>query len=237
MAVQLVGQNTANVANVDSLGNLYVTQSPAAISAVAAPWTNATILNTTQILFATGGFPAIILQFNQTSTITAGAATFEGTVDGINWTSLTVNQVLDPTSFAPASNPYTFVANTNQSFLLLVGTFQSVRVRLSTAILGTGNVTTYWTLHATNPVGNSSTIVTNTVSTNLTQVGGSAVALGQTVMADSFPVVIASDQSPLPVAQSGALNVNQTIGVAGFEKITDGTNIAAVKAASSAPIT
>lgn len=36
--------------------------------------------------------------------------------------------------------------------------------------------------------------------------------------------------------QSGLWNVNQAIGVAGFEKITDGTNTAAVKAASTAPV-
>jgi hypothetical protein len=38
------------------------------------------------------------------------------------------------------------------------------------------------------------------------------------------------------VTQSGAFNVNQTIGVAGFEKVTDGTNTAAVKAASTAAV-
>lgn len=37
-------------------------------------------------------------------------------------------------------------------------------------------------------------------------------------------------------AQSGLWNVNQAIGVAGFEKITDGTNTAAVKAASTAAV-
>src|SRR5271155_3056815 len=90
-------------------------------------------------------------------------------------------------------------------------------------------------------------------SQNLTEVGGVAVSLGQAVSASSFPVVIASDQSPLPVTQSGSWtvsiagqpisvsqsgtwNVNQTIGVAGFEKITDGTNTAAVKAASTSPV-
>ncbi len=38
------------------------------------------------------------------------------------------------------------------------------------------------------------------------------------------------------VTESGTWNVNQAIGVAGFEKITDGTNIAAVKAANTAPV-
>lgn len=39
-----------------------------------------------------------------------------------------------------------------------------------------------------------------TVSENLTQVGGSAIALGQTTKSASLPVTLASDQSPLPVS-------------------------------------
>lgn len=46
---------------------------------------------------------------------------------------------------------------------------------------------------------------------NLTQVGGSAISLGQKVSASSFPVVLASDQSSIPVAatQSGTWTVQQ----------------------------
>jgi hypothetical protein len=47
-------------------------------------------------------------------------------------------------------------------------------------------------------------------------------------------VSVTNFANPLPVSQSGLWNVNQAIGVAGFEKITDGTNTAAVKAASTA---
>ena len=42
---------------------------------------------------------------------------------------------------------------------------------------------------------------------NLTQVGGSAIALGQTTMSASLPVTIASNQSALPVSQSGTWTV------------------------------
>lgn len=40
----------------------------------------------------------------------------------------------------------------------------------------------------------------------------------------------------VPVTESGLWNVNQAIGVAGFGKVTDGTNTAAVKAASVAAL-
>lgn len=42
---------------------------------------------------------------------------------------------------------------------------------------------------------------------NLTQVGGSAITLGQKTMANSVPVVLASDQTAIPVSQSGTWTV------------------------------
>lgn len=44
--------------------------------------------------------------------------------------------------------------------------------------------------------------------TNITEVGGQPVTLGQKTMANSFPVVIASDQSPVPITIEG-VNPNQ----------------------------
>jgi hypothetical protein len=56
--------------------------------------------------------------------------------------------------------------------------------------------------------------------------------------ASAVPVSLASTTITGTVAatQSGTWNYNQAIGVAGFEKITDGTNTAAVKAASVAAV-
>jgi len=42
---------------------------------------------------------------------------------------------------------------------------------------------------------------------NITSIGGSAVSLGAKTSANSFPVVIASDQGALPASQSGTWNV------------------------------
>lgn len=48
-----------------------------------------------------------------------------------------------------------------------------------------------------------------TQDVNLVKVGGSAVALGQTTMAASLPVAIASNQTPVPV--SGSVTVSGTV--------------------------
>jgi hypothetical protein len=49
-------------------------------------------------------------------------------------------------------------------------------------------------------------------SQNITQVGGSSISLGQATMAASVPVTIASDQTALPVSQSGTWNINNVSG-------------------------
>jgi len=95
---------------------------------------------------------------------------------------------------------------------------------------------------------------------NLTQVGGSAIALGQTTMSASLPVTIASNQSAIPVSQSGTWNIGtltsitNTVTVSGtvtanqgtpntlanawYERLTDGTNgPVAVKPSNSVPVT
>lgn len=47
---------------------------------------------------------------------------------------------------------------------------------------------------------------------NLTKVGGTAISLGQTTMSASLPITIASDQSAIPVSQSGTWNINNISG-------------------------
>src|SRR5208282_2302095 len=171
MSIILKSGSSGNLANIDALGNLQTLSSPAALVQTATAWTSGTALNTTQALLTTGGYPAIVLQLNQGSTITAGAVTFEGTYDGINWATIPTSQVLNPNTFAQLTNPYTLVASTNQSFLILVQGYQQVRYRLSTAILGSGTLTPYWTLQSASPIASVSGGGTGTVSvTGIVQV-------------------------------------------------------------------
>lgn len=52
----------------------------------------------------------------------------------------------------------------------------------------------------------------STGNVNLTQVSGVAITLGQKAMAASLPITIASDQSALPVSQSGTWNITNVSG-------------------------
>jgi hypothetical protein len=191
MSIILKSGSSGNLANIDSLGNLYVSAAPAAISNTAAPWTSATLLDTVQILMGAGGFPAVIVQLNQTSTITGGAVTFEGTYEGINWQSLPAAFVLDPQTFATSSNPYVLQANTNHAVMLVAGGFQQIRARLNPAILGSGQVTIYWTLRANSPFRDLSTV----------SITGSVAVTG-TFWQTTQPVSGAVSVSNFPVSQA-----------------------------------
>src|ERR1700677_81295 len=52
----------------------------------------------------------------------------------------------------------------------------------------------------------------NPLNVNIADFGGTAVTIGQQTMAASMPVVIASNQSAIPVSQSGTWNVGLNAG-------------------------
>ena len=74
-------------------------------------WTTATTINTLQ--FATGtstvgaplGAASIVVQLDQTTTITGGAVTFQGTYDGSNWVTIPTSSVAQPSDFRNTHEP------------------------------------------------------------------------------------------------------------------------------------
>lgn len=126
---------------------------PYAFAIAGTGWTSGTALNTTQSILPAGyGAPAVLVQLQQTSTISGGAVTFQGTYDGTNWVSIPVAQLLNPNTLAAQTNPYTLVASTNQPFLILTQGYQQIRLLLSTVITGSATVTPQITLLPYNPV-------------------------------------------------------------------------------------
>jgi len=60
-------------------------------------------------------------------------------------------------------------------------------------------------------------------SVNLNQVGAAAITEGQKAMAASLPVVVASDQSVIPVSDNaGSLTVDAPVGTPAFVRLSDG---------------
>jgi len=88
----------------------------------------------------------LLVQLDQTSTITGGAVTFQESFDGgANYISVPVAQVLNVSTFVQLTNPYTLVASTNQSFLITLYGATNFQVKLTTAMTGTGAITPYIT--------------------------------------------------------------------------------------------
>ena len=106
-----------------------------------------TTAGNTQVLFNGKVYQSVYLQVVMTSTLTTGAFTLQGTVDGSTWADLSEQQI-----FLAASNPGQFVqqnlfnVNPNTTLALSVNMngLQGLRVRTSTNISGTGTVTPNW---------------------------------------------------------------------------------------------
>lgn len=141
---------------------------------------------TWQISYSNSGFSAIslVLQSAADSNGVPGTyGTFSGTI-------------------ITGSNPNT---GTTEAYTQLTGFNPWVRVRLASAT-GTGVVSgaAYgWRI----PSASNSGTGIGTQDVNLVDVGGAAISLGQKAMANSFPVVIASNQGAV------AANVSQVAGV------------------------
>jgi len=135
----------------DQAGNQRVF--PGIALAALSAWNSSTSLNATQTIFTNSGAEAVLVQLTQTTTLTAGAVTFEVSYDGSNWSTIPASAVLDPTSttFAQISLPYTVQASTNKQFLLNMNGAQGLRAKLSTQITGTGAVTPNYALLPASP--------------------------------------------------------------------------------------
>jgi hypothetical protein len=203
----------------DTAGNLKVTvelstSAPAAWT--PANWTGGFV----SVLTQDAGFQSLLVTLNHNASVTAGAVTWQGTYDGINWVTIPASQVLDPSSptFAQIANPYTFVPSAQQSFLILVGGYQALRAFASTPMTGAGaSISPFVSYLPYSPVGYALTngsAVTQPISGAISFTApqhvindASAAVIGH-VISDTGSVVAVSN---FPVTQpvSGTITANQ----------------------------
>jgi hypothetical protein len=111
-----------------------------------APWTPANWTGSfSVVLMANVGSPTIVVQLDQNASITAGAVTWQGTFDGINWVTIPASQVTVPSGQSIA-NPYVFSTSAalNKPFSISVAGYQSIRALESTPMTGSGaSITPY----------------------------------------------------------------------------------------------
>jgi len=143
------------------------------------------------------------------TSVYSGTLTFQGSNDNSNFVSV---QLMLSGSYN-VNNMTTVASGTNQIFTGPVY-FRYLRVRMTAYTSGTATGTLELYGNSPSSVGVSTSAAVqsgtwtvqpgNTANTtpwaqNITQVGGSAVALGQTTMASSLPVTMASNQSDIKI--------------------------------------
>lgn len=184
-------------------------------------WNSGTSLNATQVLLSGVSATAALVQFNQTTTITAGAGTFQLSYDGTNWISVPVAQVLNPATGAQLTNPYTFVASTNQPFLILLSGATNLRLLLGTQITGSGSVTPFTTSLCVQPTAPLSLDAMGLLNTDLQRIAGTAVDVNSgNKSAGTQRFVLATDQPNLTTPLNVALAANQSANVAQINGVT-----------------
>lgn len=214
-------KNGANMVNgtADGSGNMNVNvqamPSPVSTTTTLTAWNSSTTLNSTQSIYGTGGYAAVTVLFQQTTTLTAGAATFEGSYDGTNWITIPANQLVTPTSssLSIASNPFSFVASTNSAFELFTSGFPQVRIRLSTVITGTGAVTPVVTLWSTQTMQQQLDLLTvQALGTPADAVLGTPTGTGSLISAIKYnnataASILAAIQAPIAAGANTIGNV------------------------------
>lgn len=117
-----------------------VTEQQAQTANVATTWTSATALNTTTATYAATNYGTANVGIRVPTTTTAGAVTIEVSQDGTDWAP--AGAVRQDNSYPenPVALAYWPGTNGTRIYALSIDAFTLVRVRLSTVIVGAGNV-------------------------------------------------------------------------------------------------
>lgn len=135
-------------AQISGAGNIGCSGTAVAGTAITSATANNTVVATLANFQAWG----VLVQLDQTTTVTGGAVTFNYSGDGAaNFVTVPVAQVLNPSTYVQLTNPYTLIASTNQGFLIILNGASNFQVKLTTAMTGTGTITPYITAICSNP--------------------------------------------------------------------------------------
>lgn len=162
------------------------------------------------VLLSVAGLGGVAFQVQGTF---SGTITFEATVQGQDFAAFRVVPV-------NSSTPTTTTTGTGLFVGSAVG-FLSVRARMSSYVSGAATVLIRADVSAPGGAGGGGGTGSDV---NLIEVGGQSIALGETTMANSLPVVIASDQTPVPITGSISAS-NPSVSATGSAAPSDATYV------------
>lgn len=200
---------TVNTLSLDTVGNLRV---------------NLTDANTTGTLGALNAAVSLIMTGHAGAGIQLSAGTLIGTIvpeisyDGTTWIGA---EFVDPATDLNVASIVFASANTAQSqSITLAGGISNVRVRVSAYTSGTANIVVHASNTVTDTTDFSGSVGSGNFPTNIAFIGGDV-----TTAAPSYTT-----------STLNAISLNTTGDLRAISKVTDGTNTATVKAASTAAV-
>jgi hypothetical protein len=178
-------------------------------NAAAGTWNSSTALNSTITLVNNDySYNTLVVTLNQTSTITGGAVTFQGSTDGTNWFNLPGFVV---TTAAALTNPYTLVQSTYIVFSFNLTAIPYFQIVLSTVITGTGQVTFGYTADSfVNQMSTSGGGSNASVGPNGSPIPGDSTLIGSENSSGNLEPASASNPLPTSSYPSAAVAESAT---------------------------
>src|SRR5271157_2049063 len=166
------------------------------MNASFATWNSSTPLNTTATIVSNDiSYNTLNITLAQTTTITGGVVTFQGSTDGVNWVNLQGFQVGTGATVGPT---YTLQASTYVIFSFNLTGIPYFQVLLSTVITGTGSVTIGYSADSfVNAMSVSSSGSNASVGPNGSPIPGDSTLIGSKDASGNLQP--ASVTNPIPV--------------------------------------
>src|SRR5208282_895848 len=174
-------------------------------------WNSATAVNATaQLVNNDVSYNTLNISLAQTTTITGGVVTFQGSTDGVNWVNLQGFQVGTGATIGPT---YTLQANTYVVFSFNLTALPYFQIVLSTVITGTGSVTIGYA--ADSVVNQPSNASSNpSVGPNGSPIPADSTLIGSKDASGNLQPASAANPVPVviePTSATGSTPINTTI--------------------------
>ena len=190
-------------------------------------WTSSTPINSTAVIVSDDvSYNTLVLTLQQTTTITGGVVTFQGSTDGINWFNMQGFNLVTQTSAGPT---YTLTASTYIVFSFNLTAVPFFQLVLTTPISGTGSVVVgYASDSFVNSIMSSGGSGSNpSVGPNGSPIPGDSTLVGSEDGSGNLQPASATNPVPVksyPTSATGSTPLNVAIGTSSLQVLASNVN-------------